>query len=310
MTQRKVNMAMVKNTPIRLVALDEEPPEEDITQIQEIVPVEETTPTPVAKVAPVEDAAPQRSSPENEAITRRVPAVSASPTPAATPALVPCPPLPKAAPSWRKFVPVLVALVPVIGLTTAWLVSRPAKAPEVAAPAPAPTAPSPAPAPVAAPHLPAAVAPSLGTKTPDVIRLQITVDPVQAELGLDGNVLAGHRLNLEVPKDRGVHVVSASAPGYLPFNQQVVFSNDVVLNITLRRSSHAPAARPSARQRTEAKTQASSRAAAVAAPPVESKPQTVKPRPTSGRMEPGMDLDNPAPRHGAKSLDERNPYRP
>jgi hypothetical protein len=162
---------------------------------------------------------------------------------------------------------------------------------------------------VAVPHPPVATAPSAGTKTPEVIRLQITVDPVQAELGLDGNVLAGHRLNLEVPKDRGIHVVSASAPGYLPFNQQVVFSNDVVLSITLHRA-HAPAARPNTRQRAEAKAQAISKAAPAAPTVVESKPQTVKTRPSPGRMEPGMDLDTPAPRHGAKSLDERNPYRP
>jgi hypothetical protein len=309
MTQRKVNMAMVKTTPIRLVALDEEPPEDDVTQIQDVIPVEETTPTPVAKAKPAEDAAPLRSSPENEAITRRVPAVSASPTPAATPVVAPGPALSKAPRSWRKFVPVIVALVPVIGLSTAWILSRPGKSPEVAAPSPAPTAPAPAPAPVAVPHPPASPAASAGTKTPDVIRLQITVDPVQAEVGLDGNVLAGHRLNLEVPKDRGIHVVSASAPGYLPFNQQVVFSNDVVLTITLRRS-HAPAARPTGRQRTEVKTQAINKAAPAAPPPVESKPQTAKTRPAPGRTEPGMDLDTPAPRHGAKSLDERNPYRP
>ena len=307
MTQRKVNMAMVKNTPIRLVALDEEPPEDDVTQVQEVLLVEDTAPTPVEKANPVQDAAPVRSTPEHEAITRRVPAVAPAATPAIAPAAAPAPAWPKPKQTWRRFVPVLVALVPVVGLSTAWFVSRPTKAPavETSAPAPSRAPASPPAAPALAP--PAPVVAQAAT-APEVIRLQISVEPVQAELGLDGNILAGHRLNLEVPKDRGIHVVSASAPGYFPFNQQVSFSNDIVLNINLRRA-HGPAGRASARQHAEAKAQAVSRS--VAAPPqVENKPQVNKPRPTAPRMEPGMDLDMPAPRHGAKSIDERNPYRP
>jgi hypothetical protein len=305
MTQRKVNMAMVKNTPIRLVALDEEPPDDDPPQIQEL-PEVDTAPTPVEEVGPAQDAAPLKSTPEHEAITRRVPAVAAQ--------VAQAPEWPKPTRTWRRFLPLMIALVPVVALSVAWLLSRPTRVPEnAAAPARqrdqvAPALPLPS-APPRVPTLPSAAAPQ-GTNAPEVIRLQITAEPVQAEVGLDGNVLAGHRLNLEVPKDRSIHVVSATAPGYVPFNQQVSFSNDVVLNISLRRA-HGSIARPASRQRSSAEAKAPVVNKTIPADPqVESKPQSTGKRPTSPRLEPGMDLDVPAPRHGAKSLDERNPYRP
>jgi hypothetical protein len=154
-----------------------------------------------------------------------------------------------------------------------------------------------------------------GKASPDVIRLQITAEPVEAELSLDGNVLAGHRLNLEVPKDRGIHVVSASAPGYFPFNQQVSFSNDVVLQINLRRA-HGAGARQVSRQRpsrAEAKAQTASKVQPPAPVYIETKPQSITSLPSARavpRLEPGMDLEAPATRRGAKSIDERNPYKP
>jgi hypothetical protein len=132
---------------------------------------------------------------------------------------------------------------------------------------------------------------------PEVIRLEVRAEPVEAELSLDGNVLAGHRLNLQVPKDRGIHVVSASAPGYVPFNQHVSFAGDVVLSINLRRN-HTNPIRQAARVR-----------------PVHSE---VRPRDDSmakaeqqaRRIEPGMNLEGPSMRRSAKEIDERNPYKP
>lgn len=296
-------MAMVKNTPIRLVALDEEPPDENLTEMQEILQGD-TAPTSVGD-GPAQDGAPVTSTPEHEAITRRMPAVA---TPVAQ-----APEWPKPARTWRRFIPLLVALVPVCALSLAWFLSRPARAPESGPVAPAPNR-EPGPPAHPSPSVPA-VAPTALLPTPspraasaEVIRLQITVEPVQAEVGLDGNVLAGHHLNLEVPKDRSIHVVSATAPGYFPFNQQVSFSNDVVLHISLRRA-HGSVARPTSRQRpsAEAKTPVVSKSV-PAAPQVDARPQS--PGKRSPRLEPGMDLDTPVPRHGAKSLDERNPYRP
>jgi hypothetical protein len=309
MTQRKVNMAMVKNTPIRLVALDEEPPEDEVTVVQDLLPVHDTAPTPVGEISPAQDAAPLRSTPEHEAITRRVPAA---------PEIAKVPEWPKPTRTWRRFIPVGIAIVPAIGLSLAWLLSRPATAPEAgsavttvprdqAPPLPPPTA-----TPLPMPSLPP-VAPARGSNPPELIRLQISAEPAQAELGLDGNVLAGHRLNLQVPKDRGIHVVSASAPGYYPFIQQVSFSNDIDLRITLRRA-HGATGRQGSRARP---SPVEAQAPVVAGKPTLPAPSQAEPKAQSSakahtlpRLEPGMDLDTPAPRHGAKSIDERNPYRP
>lgn len=150
----------------------------------------------------------------------------------------------------------------------------------------------PQPAAVAAPAV--ASAPPVQA-APQFIHLGITAEPMDAELSLDGNVLAGHRLNLEVPKDRGIHVVSASAPGYVPFNQQVSFASDVVLKISLRRA-HTPPVRPGARPRpaqNESGPKSSIKAPAV-----------------SPGLAPGMSLDGPPTRPNAKPIDERNPYKP
>jgi hypothetical protein len=144
----------------------------------------------------------------------------------------------------------------------------------------------------------AAAAPLLRIKAaPEVIRLGITAEPMEAELSLDGNVLAGHRLNLEVPKDRGIHVVSASAPGYIPFNQQVSFSSDVVLQISLHRA-HTPPIRQGAKPRP---SQIGS------GPKSNFAPSAASPRQV---LVPGMNMDGPAVRPNAKPIDERNPYKP
>jgi hypothetical protein len=154
--------------------------------------------------------------------------------------------------------------------------------------------PRPQPAPVAV--LPAA-APAQRVQATGVIRLEIVAEPKETELSVDGNVMAGYRLNLDVPKDPGIHVVSASAPGYIPFNQQVSFSSDVVLKISLHRA-HMPAVRQAARPR-----------------PPQSDPgpkSAIRPAAASpgSALAPGMNLDGPTPRPNVKPIDERNPYKP
>jgi hypothetical protein len=283
---------MVNKTPLRLVAIEESPPEEDEQDL-------------VAKRLTPQEGTPVRVMAEHEAITRRVEAAA---TIAAHEARLDGVKRPSA--TWQRLLPAaavgLVLLVLVVGLS-----SKGRTPPPKAAPAPAPAL-APAAA-VVRPALPPekpsvpqpgnllaapSAAPSPAKPVSDTIRLQITAEPVTAELSLDGNVMAGHRLNLEVPKERGIHVVSASAPGYLPFNQQVSFSSDVVLSISLRRS-HAPVvARQSSRPQKaafEAKSKVSARAAA--------------PEPGQA-VEPGMTLENPRPRSNPKAIDERNPYAP
>jgi len=270
---------MLKKTPLRLVAFEEQAPTE-----------EEKNAAPVAMMT------------EAEAVTRKVPNADE------IAAREDLPEKSKGVFTREKLLPAGIALaivlsVAIIALATTGKKSPPpqtaapqaAVAPQAPAPQPAPTV-APPPAPVLA-AAPTAAAAKLAA-APEIIRLEITADPVEAELSLDGNVLAGHRLNLQVPKDRGIHVVSASAPGYIPFNQQVSFSSDVVLTINLRRG-HVAAARPAPSR---------SRTAPVEA---RAKPEA---RPAAGqpaaRLEPGMNLEGPPVRPTGKSIDERNPYKP
>jgi hypothetical protein len=227
--ERRVRV--VNWTPLRLVAIEESPLTED-----------EHSPSANAE----RSGAPISMMMEENAITRRVPEADMIASMAA-----PAPPQ-RRTPSLKLLLSgsavAVVVAVAVIALalkgkgTATPAPSRAVTAP-VASPAESPQArPSAEPTASATPSSPRIKVAS------ETIRLTVTAEPMEAELSLDGNVLAGHRLNLEVPKDRGIHVVSASAPGHVPFNQQVSFSNDVVLKISLRRA-HTPPARQVARAR-------------------------------------------------------------
>jgi len=282
---------MVNKTPLRLVAIEESPPEED----EQVAAVEDLAP---------QDGTPVRAMAEHEAVTRRVEAaatIAAHETRISEPK--------RQSSNWQRLLPAaavcLVLLVLAVGLYSKGKGASAKSSIAPPAPAPSPVASRPV-LPVEKPATPQlgnppaapAAAPSPTKVASETIRLQITAEPVTAELSLDGNVMAGHRLNLEVPKERGIHVVSASAPGYLPFNQQVSFSSDVVLSISLRRS-HAPAAVRQASRPQKAVFESKSRSSARA-PAVE----------PSQAVEPGMILESPRPRSNAKPIDERNPYAP
>jgi hypothetical protein len=261
---------MVTKNPLRLIEIDAIPPDGNEAG------------APVAVIA------------EHDAITRKVstlPAAALDPDPA---------PPKKQWTNWRTIIPGATVGAMVVAFTVAMLTGT--NKPPVDRPAPGHPAPGhPAPAPVAPPvtqPAPTAAAAPPAKPAPTVIRVAIDADPAEAELSLDGNVLSKHRLRLEVPRDRGVHVVSASAPGYLPFNQHVSFSNDVVLTIRLRRTEVAPV-HVSAKPRpshSEARRRAETRPAPA---------PTTSPRP-----EPGMRLDAPPPRPSSMPIDEKNPYKP
>ena len=290
---------MVNLTPLRLVAIGERPPAEDeesdpdtmVTQ-PDLVAIEESPPAnddasanPVAMMT------------EHDAITRKV---QDSAKIAARESL---PDNPKRLPRWRTLLP--TATVAVGSVSVAIIVALATTGKSTPTPAPASATATPVrgveepsqPRPSLALPAPAAASPSQIRAVQDTIRIEITAEPRGAELSLDGNVLAGHRLNLEVPKDRGIHVVSASAPGYIPFNQQLSFSSDVALNIILRRA-HTPVVRQVARPRP---SQRESR------PRSSVRPATVQWDPG---IEPGMNLDGPSVRPHVKPIDERNPYKP
>jgi hypothetical protein len=262
--KRETEKHMVNKTPLRVVPIGELPPAED-----------DHSATPTVMM------------PEHDAITKRMPE-----PPAGMPG------------EWRRYlhwkllVPMgglLLALVLVIvALATRGKGGATAPAPATAiAPSQVPAAPPAAPV-LAPPPAPAAPSPAPAAKAvAETIRLEIAADPVETELSLDGNVVAGHRLNIEVPRDRGIHLISATAAGYLPFNQQVSFGSDVVLNISLRRG-HAPAVRQATRTRSA---------------PAENRAKSAAAR-TGAAWEPGMSLEAPPARPNAKAIDERNPYKP
>jgi hypothetical protein len=266
---------MVNKTPLRLVAIEESPPAEDE---QDVRPQEGT---------------PVRAIPEQEAITRKVEAAATIAARDALPGEAR-----RRLPSWQSILPaagVAVLLVAVVvGLVSKGKARRePAPvSPPAATPARAPD-PTPRAAPPVALAQPPAAKPAVET-----IRLQVTAEPASAELSLDGNVVADHHLSLEVPKDRGIHVVSASAPGYLPFNQQVSFSSDVVLTISLRRSHSPVNVRPAARSQKQA----------IVEPKAKTTPRST-PDPTRF-IEPGMNMETSPMRSNTKAIDERNPYAP
>jgi len=259
-------------TPLRLVAIEEKPPEED-----------EQSGAPVIMIS------------EQDAITRKVPEsemIAAQDT---------FRDKPKRSLSLKLLLPagaVAVVVMVVVVALAARGKGKATLAPAGGIGAQVPSrAESPEPQPSAAVLAPTAASSPQIKAVPEFIRLGVTAEPMETELSLDGNVLAGHRLNLEVPKDRGIHVVSASAPGYVPFNQQVSFSNDVVLKISLHRA-HTPPARQATKPRPS---------------PIESSPKSsVRPTAVSAGpgLAPGMNLEGPSIRHNAKPIDERNPYKP
>jgi hypothetical protein len=283
---------MVKETPLRLVAIEERPDDE-----------RDSSAAPVDIMSDAD--AITRRVPDSEQIaaheTARDKTPSAGLVPRSAQAKVPSP---GRSPRKRGLVVAIAGAAIGTAAIMAWVshgrtVAAKGPSGDAAAKVSVPTeAAKPMPVTVPVPSVvPVAAAPARTKLAAEIIRLEISADPVEAELSLDGNLLAGHRLNLEVPRDQGIHIVSASAPGYVPFNQQVSFSSDVVLKISLRRahvsSSHQVGAR--SRSRPEVRQKADGK------PAVE--------QPVRG-FNPGMHLEGPPTRPAARQIDERNPYKP
>jgi len=133
------------------------------------------------------------------------------------------------------------------------------------------------------------------TALPETVAIDIKVKPSKATLTLDENPVAGNPVQATVPKDRLIHVVRASATGFVPFSEIVSFASDVHLNIELHRS------------------RAQIRAGAKA------HPRQAHARPKSSLnswsqseqlTEPGMNLGRPTKHRTSKRLDEGDPFTP
>lgn len=131
------------------------------------------------------------------------------------------------------FVIAAVMVCGVVGNVALWRKSRePAVAAQVAA------LPSEgrekAPSPREAPPVPALLPPTIAP-LPEGCHVEITVQEADAQLVLDGKMAEGNQIKLDVPKDDKLHLVEASAPGFLPFKRSVSYSQDVFLTISLQR---------------------------------------------------------------------------
>ena len=142
-----------------------------------------------------------------------------------------------------------------------------------------------------------------GSTVPATIKIRVRVEPKQVALTLDDHAIGGNQLQAVVPKDGTMHVVQATAPGFVPLNRIVSFTSDINLDIQLRRALDIQPRR--ARSAVHVPTKSHSAA-------VEAKPGSEsKPRPEPSRVEePGANLERPASRRASKQIDERDPYAP
>ena len=185
------------------------------------------------------------------------------------------------------------ALVGVVVVGVAlWHMSRRPATEVVASGVVAPT-PAPAPIPAPVPSDPVRNAPPVARQpppAPETIQLVVTVEPKEATLRLDGKVIAENPFRAEVPRDRTMHVLRATAPGFAAEEQVISFSSDLRLNFDLNRSH--PVVHTAIKRHP---------------PHVPAKVQ-----PASKSMEePGEPLASPVVRRAPPTqIDERDPYSP
>jgi hypothetical protein len=245
---------------------------------------------------------------EHEATTRKV----ANPQECSTPPVVPT--VPDAArPRRYQIWHAVVAVVVIVGgiVLVAGVRKRPSSTKTASVPAATPAAVLPAtPSVQRDPHAPSQPEPTL--PAPGTIHLEIGVEPAEATLTLD-DAFVGNRLVVDAPRDLSIHVLKASAPGFLPFSQKFSYASDVRLAIQLRRlraPAHGTAKLP------VAKLAAKSKPLRFEARPLESVRSVSSPvradahapsvQPESA--EPGTNLGHPAPRRASKPIDEKDPY--
>jgi len=124
------------------------------------------------------------------------------------------------------------------------------------------------------------------------VQLFIQVRPSSAIVTLDGARLASNPFQAEVRSEKSTHQLHASAPGYLPVEQIISYSNDTHLEIALR-----PAGGRVARGQDEGRSAAENRNARPAEPATEPKKSAEPEAETKHR--------SATPPRG---IDEKNPY--
>jgi hypothetical protein len=138
---------------------------------------------------------------------------------------------------------------------------------------------------------------------PEMVHLDIEVEPTEAKLTVDDeSAVDGNRLRADVPKDQGLHVIRAVAPGFLPFSQTVTFSSDVSLDVRL---NPEPSRGDSPAGMKVHFSSLASRAKASA----KSKSGSGRAKPTSSRSEkPSENPERPPSAKTREQIDAANPY--
>ncbi len=150
--------------------------------------------------------------------------------------------------------------------------------------------------------------------------IRITVQPAQASLVLDGTVAKNNVIALEREPDQALHVVEATAPGYLPFKQSFTLDGDVHLDINLQRPEpqvakpRRPESHVARLKRPEPPAASALRPERLPDPPAETAQpaeSVTKVKPVEAPVEEfGMDLQRSAPRRQTKKIDDKDPYAP
>lgn len=207
---------------------------------------------------------------------------------------------------------VVAAVVGVTAWTVATVLSGRAPAPYasmttdkgVRAPAEAPApAVLPAVAPVENASPPASSAPfiSPATTPPPLSGLLVKASPSSAQIFVDGTPVASNPFRGQYARN-GHHDVEAKAKGYEPMKKGITLDEDMVVDLTLDRSTGADRASGAAGRRSRAKTEVAPAARAAAVAPEPS--VVVAPAPPPRRLE----VDPAGGRVPLRPIEVRNPY--
>jgi hypothetical protein len=187
----------------------------------------------------------------------------------------------------------------------AMVLSRSAPPPPVALPAPPPPRPAAAPPPpqTAQVRQPAA---------PETILLSVSVVPATAQLSIDDQPIPTNPFVGRLPKGEGWHTVRAVAPGYLPRERLVSFSDNVMIDLTLPpRPAIAPPPAPARREVRRPERQIQVRRN-DAPPPARPAPVEAPLPPAPVAAAPARSSDilprNPNDPPKRRVIDTRNPY--
>jgi serine/threonine-protein kinase len=158
---------------------------------------------------------------------------------------------------------------------------------------------------VAAPPLSHAPPPSptvtpLPAPAPEMIQLSITVAPPAAQLSIDGQPVPSNPFLGRFAKDPAMHLVRASAPGFLPKERLVSFADNVFVDLNLVARPAAPTPPPPRRE--PPRRAIESRPVVVTPAPAPAAP----PPPVAAPARPTEISARPEPRR--RAIDSNNPY--